>query len=82
MSIKTHKDQMTDEKPNLRTLKALIKLANDNQIETLEFGSIKIIKSKYIIELPEATKKPAPTKEYSNPLYSSQEEQDLWEFNS
>lgn len=74
---------MTTDKPNLRTLKALIKLANDNQIELLEFGSIKIVKSKYIFEQPE--QKPAKKADkplYNNPLYASEEEEKLWNYQS
>ena len=72
---------MTTDKPNLRTLKALIKLANENKLDVLEFGSIKIVKSKHLIEQPEQ-KKPAPVKEYNNPLYASEEEEKLWNYQS
>ena len=75
---------METNKPNIRTLKALIKILNQNQLETLEFGDIKIVKSKHIIHEQSEIKKPAnkPVKEYKHPLYTSQEEQDLWELSS
>lgn len=74
---------MANDQVDLRTVKALLKLLEEHKLDSLEVGNIKLVKSKHIVQEPiKAPKKAEKETPYSHPLYSSKEEQELFEWSS
>jgi hypothetical protein len=74
-------EQGKSEHADLRTVKALLKLLEEHKLDVLEVGNIKLVKSKHIIEIP-VVKPNKKIVEPHDPVYSSKEEEELFNWSS